>query len=164
MVEPDFTLPITEEEYETAGSKFVQFPAGAQMGDSIYLDVEVGMLDWDTPGKSMKLPVTITEEGTNNGKEEKISFGVTKDGIWKGKQIYLAITGHEMPMVDTPIGRSPRPDRLELAGKKAVGQWQLVEGKKQGGTGDSFPMAKLIDIRPAGDKPAPAESLLQIPF
>lgn len=152
MTEPDFTLPITEEDYNAAGSKFIQMP-GASMGDTMMFNVEIGMLDWDTPGKSLKIPVTIVEEGINFGKEDKLSFGVTKEGVWKGKEAYLAITGHEMPMVDNGKGgKSPRPDRTELAGKAAVGQWKMEVGKKQGGTGEEFPMPKLVAILPAGNK------------
>ena len=157
--EQEFILPVTEEEYESAGSKFITFPPGSKVGDVQYRDIECGMLDWDTPGKSMKIEITVTEEGVDNGKAEKISFGVDAKGIWKGKQIYKAITGEDMPMKKGADGKShPAPKAMATAGKAAVGVWFMNEGKK-GGVGETVYYPKLQDVLPEGSKPN-TESLM----
>ena len=157
--EQEFILDVTEEEYESAGSKFITFLPGAKVGDVQYRDIECGMLDWDTPGKSMKIDISVTEEGIDYGKSEKISFGVNAAGIWKGKQIYLAITGENMPMKSGADGKNhPAPKAMATAGKAAVGVWVMSEGKK-GGVGDVVQYPKLQDILPAGSKPS-TESLM----
>ena len=141
---------VTEDEYNSAGSKFIAFPAGAKVGDVEFRDIEIGMVDWDTPGTSMKVPVTVTEEGPDKGKEEKISFGVTKTGIWKGKEIHQAITGNDMAMENG----HPVVIPAELAGKPAVGMWQMQSGKKGGvETAETVNYPKLVTILPAGGKP-----------
>ncbi len=157
---PEFVLPVTEEEYQSSGSKFITFPPGAKKGDILYREIESGMLGWDTPGKSMKIDVTVTEDGDDQGKTEKISFGVDAKGIWKGKQIYQAITGHPMPMKksSTDGKNHPAPQDVDTAGKAAVGIWMMSEGKK-GGVGEAVLYPKLQDILPAGSKPN-TESLL----
>jgi len=157
--EQEFILDVTEEEYESAGSKFINFPPGAKVGDVQYRDIECGMLDWDTPGRSMKIDISVIEEGIDYGKSEKISFGVNAAGIWKGKQIYLAITGEDMPMKPGADGKNhPAPKAMATAGKAAVGVWAMSEGKK-GGVGDTVMYPKLQDILPAGSKPS-TESLM----
>lgn len=150
---PKFTLDVTQEEYEKAGSKFITFPLNAPVGSLQFRDIEVGMLDWDTPGQSVKIPVTITEEGPDLGKQEKLSFGVSAEAIWKGKQLYKAICGKDMPMAQgADKKKHPAPDSDDLLGKPAVGVWQLKEGKK-GGVGEVVTYPKLVDIQPAGAKP-----------
>ena len=150
----EIMLPgVTEEEYHTAGSKFVTFPPGAKVGDALALDIEIGMVDWDTPGQSMKVPITITEEGVDQSKEDKISFGVLPTGIWKGKEIYRAITGGDMPMKAGADGKKhPVIDPMALVGKPAVGLWAMQKGKK-GGVGEEIIYPKLQSILPAGKKP-----------
>ena len=151
---------VTEEDYQSAGSKFVTFPPGAKVGDSHFLDIEIGMVDWDTPGSSMKVPIKVTEEGPDKGKEEKLSFGVLPNGIWKGKEIYRAITGRDMPMKEGADGkRHPVIDPMALAGKAAVGHWQMQKGVKGGVVGaETVTYPKLVAILPAGGKPT-VESL-----
>jgi len=149
----EFQLPATEEEYQRAGSKFVTFPPNAKVGDSLFLDIEIGMIDWDTPGVSMKVPVTVTEEGLDKNKTDKISFGVKADGIWKGREIYKAILEEEMPMKSGADGKKhPVIDPMALAGKPAVGCWQLQEGKK-GGVGETVVYPKLQTILSPRSKP-----------
>lgn len=153
---PEFVFgEVSEEEYKTAGSKWVTFPPDAKVGDKQFLDVEVGMLDWDTPGVSMKAPITVTEEGLDKGKEDKLSFGVKPEGIWKGREIYRAITGNEMPMKEGSDGhKHPSIDPMELVGKPAVGFWQLQRGKKGGVEGaEEVVYPKLIAIMAPGSKP-----------
>lgn len=151
---PGIILPgVTEEEYDKAGSKFITFLPNAKVGDSVALDIEIGMADWDTPGQSMKIPVVVAEKGPDEGKEDKISFGVLPSGIWKGKEIYRAITGVDMPMRKGGDGvNHPVVDPMALAGKKAVGLWIIQEGKK-GGVGELVTYPKLQAILPAGQKP-----------
>lgn len=156
---PKFILDgIDEDEYNTAGSKFITFPAipPPKVGDWQFRDIICGTLDWDSPGKSMKLPVTVVEEGPDKGKEEKISFGVDKKGIWKGKEIYLAITGHEMPMAKGADGKNhPAPDPIELYEKPAIGGWQMQMGKKGGDpNAEDVLYPKLVSILAPGTKPA----------
>ncbi len=151
--EQEFILEATEEEYESAGSKFITFPPGSKVGDVQYRAIECGMLDWDTVGKSMKIDITVSEEGADYGKPEKISFGVNAAGIWKGKQIYLAITGEDMPMKEGADGKNhPAPKAMATAGKAAIGIWIMTEGKKAG-IGETVQYPKLQDILPEGSKP-----------
>lgn len=145
------SLPnVSEDEYNLAGSKFIAFPPGAKVGDTEFRNIEIQMVDWDTPGTSMKVPVVVTEEGPDKGKEDKISFGVTKTGIWKGKEIILAITGEDMPIVNG----HPEVPVEKMKGKAAVGMWQMQEGRK-GGDPDAAVVnyPKLTTILAAGKKP-----------
>ena len=144
---PDFELPITQEEYEKAGSKFISTPVGAKKGDIIFRKIETGTLDWDTPGESFKLPTFVTDKA-DNGHEEKLSFGAKANAIWKGKGIYRNITGKDMP-----VNKAKKPYIPEgaLDGKKAVGVWQMVENKTDSAA--TMPLyPKLVDIYPADYK------------
>ncbi len=157
---PEFMLDITEEDYESAGSKFITFPLPLVKGATQFRKVECGMLDWDTPGKSMKIPVTIIEQGEDKEKDEKLSFGVDSKGIWKGKSIYKNIAGKDMPMkVGSDKKSHPAPKTEDINGKEAVGMWQVVEGKK-GGVGEAILYPKLIDILPKGYKPEVAKDIM----
>jgi hypothetical protein len=145
---PDFDIPVTQEEYNVAGSKFISGTTGAKKGDVFYRNIETGTLDWDTPGTSMKLPTTVIE-GPDKGHEEKLSFGVKPDSIWKGKDIYKAITGENMP-VNAKTKKMYIPDR-KLDGKECVGMWQMVENKTD--TAATMPIyPKLVSIFPKGYK------------
>lgn len=160
---PEFELPITKEEYDTAGSKFITFPPGnpaKQVGNFEYREIECGMIDWETPGKSMKLPVTVTEEGSDFGKEDKVSFGVDKKGIWKGKELYEAVTGKPMPVRKGVDGKQhPYIDPMAVVGKMAIGAWQMQKGYP-GGDQTQAPTyyPKLVNILKPGEKPV-VESL-----
>lgn len=152
---PELEFPVDEEEYKRAGSKFITFPPEAKVGDVQFRAVEVGMIDWDTPGKSMKCPVKVIEEGVDFGKEEKISFGVDSKGVWKAKEIYTAITGQDMPMRQGADGKKhPYIDPMALVGKPAVGCWTLQRGLKGGdpNLGETI-YPKLVSLHPAGYKP-----------
>ena len=141
---------VTEDECNLAGSKFIAFPPGAKVGDTEFRDIEIGMVAWDTPGVSMKVPAVVTEDGPDKGKEEKISFGVTKTGIWKGKEIIQAITGEDMPIVN---GHPEVPVQL-MMGKPAVGMWQMQEGHKGGDpSAEVINYPKLVSILASGSKP-----------
>ena len=159
MAEPEFVLPVSEQEYQAASSKFVTLPDGttayeANVNKMFGYDIEVTEVDWENPGSSMRVVVTVTGEGVNQGKSEKIAFGVKADGIWKGKEIYKALTGKEMEMKDLGGGkRSPVIKPLELVGKSAVGLWQVMEGFKGGDpTQGKTYYPKLVNLLPAGSK------------
>ena len=154
-------LPVTEEEYETAGSKFVTFSPGAKVGDSLFLDCECGMPDWDTPGKSLKFPISITEECADKGKEDKISTAVDSKSIWKLREIAVRVTGKELPMKKGSDGKQhPALNPMAFVGKPAVAHYQLIEGRKGGDpTAEKTVYPKLIELLPAGEKPS-AESLM----
>lgn len=145
---PEITLPVTEEDYEKAVSKFITFPPDAKVGDIQVRKVELGMVDWDTPGKSLKWPVRVIEEGIDFGKEDKISSGVDQKGVWKTRQLYENITGTKMPMKEGADGKKhPSFDGMEFAGKQAYGVWTLMEGHSGGDP--SAPVvkySKLTDI------------------
>lgn len=123
----ELILPVTAKEYESAGSKFVVFPANAQVGDVQYRDVEIGAVDWGTPGESIKFPVTITEEGADEGKIDKLTCGVKSQAVWKLKET-LRELGVEVKIVNG----KPRFDTDELTGMTAIGIWTMQEGYKGG--------------------------------
>jgi len=123
----ELTIPVTAKEFESAGSKFITFPANAKVGDVQYRDVEVGQVDWDTPGQSIKFPVTVIEAGPDEGKKEKISCGVKPEAVWKLKET-LRELGVEVKMVNG----KPKFDTDDIVGAKAVGVWTMQEGHKGG--------------------------------
>ena len=144
----DFDMGVTQEEYAKAGSKFISGVAGAKKGDAFYRNIETGTLDWEKPGKTMKLMTTVTD-GADKGHEEKISFGIEAESIWKGKDIYKAITGQDMPI----NAKSKRPyiPSSAVDGKAAVGLWVMVENTQESkATMPIYP--KLTSILPKGYK------------
>jgi hypothetical protein len=149
---PEFILKTTKEDYDAAGSRFITFPPGAKAGDLQYRQVEIGMMDWDTPDVSLKIPVTVTEVGPDFKKEEKLSFGVNKAGIWKGKTIYLNVTGKDMPMkMGSDKKAHPAPKSEDLLGKTAIGVWVMQEGHKGGDpNAEKTLYPKLMDLLAPG--------------
>ena len=170
--EQEFILPVTEEEYEAGGSKFIAFmdeagnvvPSGGwsrMVGAVNYRAVECGMPDWDTPGQSMKFPVTITDEGMDKGKEDKISTGVSSKSVWKLKEIHSAVIGGDLEMKSGADGKKhPVLKPTEYAGKAAVGVWEMQAGFKGGDekAGATY-YPKLVQLLPAGSTPK-TESLM----
>lgn len=126
---------VTAEEYEVAGSKFMTVPPEYknQVGYTFYRKAMIGMLGWDTVGKSLKIPFTISEE-TDLNKEDKISFGIDKKSIWKGKELYKAATGEEIPMAKSEKDGNmhPAPDAMKLMGKTVWVQYVNQKGAKGG--------------------------------
>lgn len=168
MSDSDFILEsITEQDYESAGSKFITFPeAQKQLKGAIqYREVTIGMLDWDTFGKSLKIPVVVSDDIDTNH-EDKISFGVDKKSIWKGKLLYKNITGEEMPMVVGKDGnKHPAPSKMALLGKKGFGMWVNVEGKKGGDAAKGIVIyPKLEDILPYNDGQKPTAQSTNLGF
>ncbi len=165
MAEQEFSLPVSEEEYESSGSKFIAFtddngnvvPSGAwgkYVGKVNYRNLELGMPDWDTPGQSIKFPTTIIDEGPDKGKEDKLSAGVTPKGIWKLKEITQAVLSKDLEMkVGSDKKKHPNFKPADYFEKKAVGVYEMTVGKKGGaedGAVTYYP--KLTSFMPAGSK------------
>jgi len=147
-------LPVNKEEYDKAVSKFITIPEGLT---EVYLNVEVGMPDWDTPDVSVKFPVRVTDEGVDFNKEDKISAGVGKTAIWKLKTI---LTNLNVP-VTVKAGGKVAFDPASCAGAPAVGHWVKTKGRK-GGDPDApeTVYSKLMDLLPAGTSTSVEEGLL----
>ena len=142
---PDLVLPINEKDYKEAGSKFIDFPPEAKVGDIERRTVEMGMPDWDTPGVSIKFPVTVTQEGSDKGKKEKISCGVDAKGVWKLKAV-LANLGIAYKLVGGKVAFNTD----DVTGKAATGIWTMQAGTKGGVVGgEAVKYPKLTDILPA---------------
>ncbi len=170
--EQEFILPVTEEEYEAGGSKFIAFTDGQGnvatsgiwgklVGHVNYRAVELGMPDWDTPGKSLKFLVTIIEEGVDKGKEDKVSTGIDSKSVWKLKEIHAAVVGGNLEMKAGADGKKhPIFKPTEYVGKTAVGVWEMQKGFKGGdpSAGETY-YPKLVQLLPAGSKPS-TESLM----
>jgi len=105
MGENDFILDVTPEEFETAGSKFAR--AGLRLA-------ELGMPEWETPGKSIRFPFIIVEEGPDNMKDGKLVAGINKDAIFKLKQILDAAS---VPHTKTADGKTTF-DKSAVVGKQ----------------------------------------------
>ena len=123
---PQIILPITEKEYNEAGSKFINIPAGSSgkpaVGDTIALEVECGLPDWDTPGRSIKFPITVIQKGSiDAGKTDKISCGVGADGVWKLKE---TARGFGKESAVTFENGKPNLDSDAFVGAKAKGIWE----------------------------------------
>ena len=138
MVEDDgILLDIDEEEFNTAGSKFITFPPGAKVGSMQSRKVEITPdAGWDTVGNSIKFPVVIIEDGPDKGKEDKLSFGIKKEAIWKGKEACAAL-GVELndvfPTVETADGQKRKKlVPSAVVGKQTYGIWTIQEGLKGG--------------------------------
>lgn len=76
-------LPMTEEEFEAAGGS--KFPA---VGKHLS---EMGMPGWKEVGRTIAFPCTITEEGPDKGKEGILYVGISKDAVWKLKEVLGAL-------------------------------------------------------------------------
>jgi hypothetical protein len=159
LAEEQFILDgVTSDEYETAGSKFMTVPPQyqKQVGYTFYRKALIGMMGWDTLGKSLKIPFTIAEE-TDLNKEDKISFGIDKKGIWKGKELYKAATGGEMPMAKGKDGNMhPAPNAMELMGKEVWVQYVNQKGAKGGDVtkGETiYPKAQAFLSYGSGERP-----------
>lgn len=168
----EFILTVTEEEYEAGGSKFIAFtdeagniaPSGSWaklVGSVNYRAVEIGMPDWDTPGRSLKFPVTITDEGPDKGKEDKLSCGIDSKSVWKLKETHSAVIGGDLEMQTGADGKKhPVFKPTVYVGKQAVGIWEMQKGTKGGEEGaPAVYYPKLVQLMPAGSQPK-TESLM----
>ena len=153
---PKQVLQVTAQEYQDAGSKFIAMTPDEKTNGA-YRNVEIVGYDWDKPGSSIKVEVQVTEESQDNGKKDKLSFGVEasssgrKSGIFKGRAIYLAVLGREMVMEKGhPVVNMPE----DLLGKKAVAFWKMRSGPKGGDpNAEMVEYPKIIEILAAGTKP-----------
>lgn len=150
---PELTLPVSEEEFEKAGSKFISFSPNDPLGKLYAKQIEMDVPDWDTPGVSIKFPVRIIgpEGDPDIGKEDKLSCGVSPDAIWKLKDVLNAL-GVSLEMREgADEKKHPVFDTDAVAGKQAVGCWELQAGSKGGDpTKGTIKYPKLVTIMPAG--------------
>lgn len=124
---PEFILGVTEEEYQSAGSKF------ASEGEHLS---EMGMPDWKVPGKTIEFPFTIVAEGADNGKEGSYFCGIDKKAIWKIKEILDAIGVAYSLQNGKPAFKSE-----DCVGKQFLSVWTTqIDSRKpeEGGTGSSY--------------------------
>lgn len=130
--EGKFTLPVTEEEYQEAGSKFAA--PGAHLS-------EMGMPYWKVQGQSFGFPFTIIEDGPDQGKEGEYFVGVGKNAIWKLKEI-LGAVGVEPEMVKGGDGkRRPSFDPDAVSGKRFQSIWTTQRDTRppeEGGKGTTY--------------------------
>ena len=122
----EFEIPMTQEEYEAAGSKFA---------DEGTHPSEMGLPYWDTPGRSIAFPFTITE-GKDAGKENKISAGIGPTAVWKLKEVLYAVG---VP-ITFPNGK-PKFNGAECVGKKFLSVWTTemdTRTPEEGGKGGSY--------------------------
>lgn len=120
---PEIKLPVSEAEFNDAGSKF------AQPGEHLS---ECTNVDWDTPGQSIKIEFEIVG-GDDSGIKNKISCGVGPDAIWKFKETLKAL-GVEVTMVKG----SPNFNTEDCIGKQFLSVWTMEMDKRpldKGGTG-----------------------------
>jgi hypothetical protein len=135
-----FTLDATQEEFEKAGSKFAT--------PGLHLS-EAGMPEWETPGKSIRFPFTIIEDGIDNSKESKIVCGVSKEALFKLKE-FLAAVG--VPTKTTADGRIAF-DHMAVVGKQFMSLWTKQKDSRpveEGGKGTEF--TKPTAAYPVGTK------------
>lgn len=139
-------LPATDEEWEKGGSKFVTIAPGQT---SVDLAVEVGMPVEETPGKSVAFPVTVTQEGPDEGKEDKIVGGILPGKTFKTKEIVEAVTGKPCPYAKGKDGKMHPVIPLSIAGAPAIGHWEMQTGHKGGDpNAETVKYPKLIAILP----------------
>jgi len=152
---PEIVLDVTQDEYEKAGSKFITFNPSDPVGKLYFKEIELDVPDWDNVGISLKFPIRITEKGPDEGKEDKMSCGVGKEAIWKLKDT-LKELGVKLEMRKGADKQThPVFDSDEVAGKKAVGCWEVQIGSKGGDkTRGEIKYPKLVAIYAAGYKPA----------
>lgn len=153
---PEIVLEMSQEEFEKAGSKFITFDKSDPVGKLYYKDVEMDMPDWDTPGVSLKFPVRIIgpEGDPDIGKEDKMSPGVAPNAVWKLKDTLKALGVNLEFRKGADKKQHPVFNSEEVAGKQAVGCWEMTKGAKGGDASRgevNYP--KLISIYPAGYKP-----------
>jgi hypothetical protein len=137
----EFVIPVSKDDYEKAGSKFITM---GQNETEAYRNVEFGMPDWKTAGKSIVFPATVVG-GVDDGKEQSIFAGVDTNGVWKLKEILKAIG------VDVTFNKAGQPmfDAQAVFGKKATARFIWETGHKDGDKNQPvvrYP--KMVDIMP----------------
>jgi len=135
-----FVLDVTPEDMERAGSKFAL--------PGLHLS-EMGMPEWETPGQSIRFPFTIIEEGTDNGKESKLVAGISKEALWKLKEILKAV---DVPYKKTDNGKVSF-NHMEVVGKQFMSLWTKQKDSRsveEGGKGTEY--TKPTSAYPVGTK------------
>jgi hypothetical protein len=148
---PEFVLDVSKEEFETSGSKFITFDPNDKVGTRYYKEVELDVPDWDTVGVSIKFPVRIVgpEGDPDIGKEDKLSCGVSPRAIWKLKETLKAVNVPLTYRKGADGIEHPTFDSDAVAGKRAIGCWELQLGVKGGDPSRGevkFP--KLVALKP----------------
>ena len=149
----EIVLDMNEEELEKAGSKFITIPAGKkEVSRKIEITMDAG---WDTPGKSVKFPIVVIEEGVDLAKTDKLSAGIGKEAVFKIKDccVALGVNYHQFyTKVETGDGSKKISFNLNkfvaaVVGKQAYGIWKLQEGWKGGVVGgEKVEYSKLISF------------------
>ena len=128
--EDTIELPVDEQEWEKAVSKFAE--AGMHLS-------EMGMPYVKTPGRSLGFPFTIVEDGPDYGKEGEIFAGMDKGAIWKVKEILGAI---DVPVAI--VNGSPQFSRAACVSKKFMSVWTEQKDSRrpeEGGKGTTYTKA-----------------------
>ena len=124
----DFVLPVSREEWESAGSKFIMMTPQEKALKGAYRRIKVSNVDWDNPGTSLKYEFEIVEAGPDKGKMDKISAGVSKAAAWKVKEINGSLG------IPTEFNAQGQPgfNRSDAFGKEGVAFYALIKGHKGG--------------------------------
>ncbi len=139
----DIVLNISNEDYETAASKFVA--PGLHKA-------EFGMPYWKNPGVSLAFPFTICA-GQDAGKEGVVFCGIKKEAAWKIKEILSAL-GVPKKDINGLVAFNPG----DVAGKVGTVLYHQVRDTRspeEGGTGTVY--TKLMD----GSCVFPADATLE---
>jgi len=141
-----FTLPVNEEEWEKASSKFAA--VGAHRS-------EFGMPYWKDKGKTIAIPFTITAEGPDNGKEGEYFVGIDAKAVWKLKEIVQEAAGVPITFVKGKDGQKhPQFEAAAVAGKEFESVWtEQVDSRSaaEGGKGTKY--TKPTSALPLGSTP-----------
>ena len=133
------TVPVSKEEWETSGSKFV-----SKAGE---YESEMGMPGWKEKGRTMAFPITITQDGIEKGKEGIIYVGLSQSASWKLKEILGAVG----VAVKFDKKGAPQFNPAECAGKACLSIWIKEKDKRpaeEGGTGKEY--TKITGLAPLG--------------
>ena len=126
MAEDVIKLPVSEEEMEASSSKFAA--AGLHVS-------ECTAVTWKQAGVSLQWDFEITD-GIDAGKTGTLYTGVTKDAVWKTKEMLKAL-GVEYAVVDGQVQFKAG----ECAGKKFQSVWtEQVDTRtpEEGGKGSRY--------------------------
>ena len=150
--ERTFATDITEDQYDTITDKYITIPPGAsgveQEGDAIRLDVQAGMADWKTPGKSLTIVLTVVTPGVNEGKTIEWYPGVTFDAMGITKRAAKAFKREDefLPRKDGKVHVNP----TGLVDAKASARF-VREYSNQGNLRTVLDSTSFLAIRTAED-------------
>lgn len=152
---PKFVLDVTQEEFEKAGGKWITFNQNDPPGKLYFHEIELDMPDWDNVGVSLKFPVRIVgKDDIDAGKEDKLSAGVSPAAVWKLKDIMKELDVALVMQKGADGKKHPVFNSDDVAGKQAVGCWEIQVGSKGGDpTQGQTKYPKLTMIYRQGYKP-----------